>query len=132
LKYNLQTGQARNADGKTITYTLTSDARDIASIEYQDVPKAQSYGYNEYGQVIHEETPGGQVTDYIPNSVSGFKDKEIRSGVQPYIFGYDGSIAAYKTLYNQGVGKTVTEAVEFEKQSRFVIEDSNERIEKFR
>jgi enoyl-CoA hydratase/carnithine racemase len=43
-----------------------------------------------------------------------------------------GSIAAYKTLYNQGVGKTVTEAVKFEKQSRFVIEDSNERIEKFR
>jgi enoyl-CoA hydratase/carnithine racemase len=43
-----------------------------------------------------------------------------------------GSIAAYKTLYNQGVGKTVAEAVAFEQQSRFVIADSNERIEKFR
>jgi hypothetical protein len=43
-----------------------------------------------------------------------------------------GSLAAYKVLYNQGIGKTVTEAVEFEKQSKFVIEDSNERVEKFR
>jgi len=43
-----------------------------------------------------------------------------------------GSIAAYKTLYNQGVGKTIAEAVEFEKNSRFVIKDSRERIEKFR
>jgi len=43
-----------------------------------------------------------------------------------------GSISAYKTLYNQGVGKAVTEAVEFEKNSRFIIEDSHERIEKFR
>ncbi len=43
-----------------------------------------------------------------------------------------GSIAAYKVLYNQGVGKTVAEAVEFEQKSRFVIEDSNERVEKFR
>lgn len=43
-----------------------------------------------------------------------------------------GSIAAYKTLYNRGFGKTVSEAAEFEKNSRFVIEDSHERIEKFR
>jgi enoyl-CoA hydratase/carnithine racemase len=43
-----------------------------------------------------------------------------------------GSLAAYKTLYNQGIGKTVAEAVEFEKQSKFAIEDSNERVGKFR
>lgn len=43
-----------------------------------------------------------------------------------------GSIAAYKVLYNQGAGKTVAEAVEFEQNSKFVIEDSNERVEKFR
>ncbi len=59
-------------------------------------------------------------------------DTAIQKLTEKILANSRGSIAAYKTLYNQGVGKTVAEAVEFEKQSRFVIADSNERIEKFR
>jgi enoyl-CoA hydratase/carnithine racemase len=42
------------------------------------------------------------------------------------------SLAAYKVLYNQGGGKTVSEAVAFEEASVFPISDANERVEKFR
>jgi enoyl-CoA hydratase/carnithine racemase len=42
------------------------------------------------------------------------------------------SLAAYKVLYNQGSGKTVSEAVAFEEASIFPISDANERVEKFR
>ena len=59
-------------------------------------------------------------------------DKAVNALTEKILANSRGSIAAYKTLYNQGVGKTVAEAVEFEKNSRFVIEDSHERIEKFR
>ncbi len=59
-------------------------------------------------------------------------DATVHKLVEKILVNSRGSIAAYKTLYHQGIGKTVAEAVEFEKQSRFVIADSNERIEKFR
>ena len=59
-------------------------------------------------------------------------DAMVKTLTEKILANSRGSIAAYKTLYNQGVGKTVAEAVEFEKNSRFVIEDSHERIEKFR
>ena len=59
-------------------------------------------------------------------------DTAVKALAEKILVNSRGSIAAYKTLYNQGIGKTVTEAVEFEKNSRFVIEDSRERIEKFR
>lgn len=43
-----------------------------------------------------------------------------------------GSLAAYKTLYNQGIGKTVDAALAFENSSVFPISDTGERIAKFR
>lgn len=43
-----------------------------------------------------------------------------------------GSLAAYKTLYNQGIGKTVDAALAFENSSVFSINDTDERIAKFR
>lgn len=59
-------------------------------------------------------------------------DAAVQTLTEKILANSRGSLAAYKVLYNEGIGKTVTEAVEFEKQSKFVIEDSNERVEKFR
>jgi enoyl-CoA hydratase/carnithine racemase len=59
-------------------------------------------------------------------------DAAVQALAEKILANSRGSIAAYKVLYNQGIGKTVSEAVEFEKQRKFVIEDSNERVEKFR
>jgi enoyl-CoA hydratase/carnithine racemase len=59
-------------------------------------------------------------------------DAAVQALAEKILANSRGSIAAYKVLYNQGIGKTVLEAVEFEKQRKFVIEDSNERVEKFR
>lgn len=59
-------------------------------------------------------------------------DAAVQTLTEKILANSRGSLAAYKVLYNGGIGKTVTEAVEFEKQSKFVIEDSNERVEKFR
>ena len=42
------------------------------------------------------------------------------------------SIAAYKVLYNNGVGKSVSEAVAFEQDNTFPIADTEERLAKFR
>jgi len=59
-------------------------------------------------------------------------DQTVQTLAEKILTNSRGSIAAYKVLYNQGIGKTITEAVEFEKYSVFPIEDSNERLEKFR
>ena len=42
------------------------------------------------------------------------------------------SIAAYKVLYNNGAGKSVSEAVTFEQDNAFPIADTEERLAKFR
>ena len=42
------------------------------------------------------------------------------------------SIAAYKVLYDQGLGKTVSEAVRFENTSTFPISHTGQRLAKFR
>lgn len=59
-------------------------------------------------------------------------DAAVQTLAEKILANSRGSLAGYKVLYNQGIGKTVTEAVEFEKKSKFLIEDSNERVEKFR
>ena len=59
-------------------------------------------------------------------------DATVQTFVDKILANSRDSLAAYKVLYNQGSGKTVSEAVAFEEQSVFPIADSNERVEKFR
>ena len=59
-------------------------------------------------------------------------DTTVQTLVDKILANSRDSLAAYKVLYNQGSGKTVSEAVAFEEKSVFAIADSNERVEKFR
>ena len=59
-------------------------------------------------------------------------DATVQALVDKILANSRDSLAAYKVLYNQGSGKTTSEAVAFEEQSVFLISDSNERVEKFR
>lgn len=43
-----------------------------------------------------------------------------------------GSIAAYKSLYNKGGGRSEMKALEYEEEKIFAIEDTNERLAQFR
>ena len=59
-------------------------------------------------------------------------DTTVQALVDKILANSRDSLAAYKVLYNQGSGKTVSEAVAFEEASVFPISDANERVEKFR
>ena len=59
-------------------------------------------------------------------------DKTVQTLADKILANSRGSLAAYKTLYNQGIGKTVDDALAFEKSSVFSINDTGERIAKFR
>ena len=59
-------------------------------------------------------------------------DTTVQTLVDKILANSRDSLAAYKVLYNQGSGKTVSEAVAFEEASVFPISDSNERVEQFR
>lgn len=59
-------------------------------------------------------------------------DKTVQTLADKILANSRGSLAAYKTLYNQGIGKTVDNALAFEKSSVFSISDTDDRIAKFR
>lgn len=59
-------------------------------------------------------------------------DKTVQTLADKILTNSRGSLAAYKTLYNQGIGKTVDAALAFENSSVFPIGDTGERIAKFR
>jgi enoyl-CoA hydratase/carnithine racemase len=59
-------------------------------------------------------------------------DKTVQTLADKILANSRGSLAAYKILYNQGIGKTVDNALAFEKSSVFSISDTDERIAKFR
>lgn len=59
-------------------------------------------------------------------------DKTVQTLADKILTNSRGSLAAYKTLYNQGIGKTVDAALAFENSSVFPISDTDERIAKFR
>jgi RHS repeat-associated protein len=82
-RYNLPTGTVTDFNGKTATFTLTSDGKDIEKIDYQDAGSL-SYAYNSFGQVELVTTPEGLVIDPSYNA-DGFKISEDRGGVH---YGY--------------------------------------------
>jgi enoyl-CoA hydratase len=93
------------------------------------VQKARELSFTADTFTGHEAAAWGIANRAVPLAEL---DAAVQTLAEKILANSRGSLAAYKVLYNQGIGKTVTEAVEFEKQSKFVIEDSNERVEKFR
>lgn len=59
-------------------------------------------------------------------------DHTVQTLAEKILANSQGSLAAYKTLYNQGIGRTVEDALAFEQSSVFSISDTSERIAKFR
>ncbi len=92
LRYNLPTGASQNANTKTVTYTLTPDHTEIASIDYGN-GALLAWTYNEFGQRLTESTPDGVTRSWDPDSTTGFlRSQSI--GPLTTTFAYDGSVAA--------------------------------------
>ncbi len=117
-RYNIPQGAAKNANGKTITYTVTSDNRDLASIDYGG-GATSGWTYNEYGQVLTASTPDGIAQSWSYDSTSGYP---LSEAVGPLVtrFGYDGTIAG-----QLGTATTITlprgSPVEMSYDSRLLV-----------
>jgi RHS repeat-associated protein len=90
-RYNLPPGGATDFNGKSVTYSLTGDGRDIDKISYQNA-SARDFDYTAFGQLDREETPEGVVIDPEFNT-DGFKVSEKR-GAASITYAYDGSTAS--------------------------------------
>jgi RHS repeat-associated protein len=91
-RHNLPTGTHRDANGFVISYTLTSDGRNIASIGYGGAGTA-SFDYNDRGQIESHTSPEGFGTEFDYDGATGFLAGE-RKGDNTYGYGYDGTAAS--------------------------------------
>ena len=70
LRYNLPVGSAKNANGKSLAYTLTTDNKEIGSIDYGGGARS-AWTYNEYGQRLSESMPDGVSRQWDPAGDTG-------------------------------------------------------------
>jgi RHS repeat-associated protein len=91
LRYNLPVGVTRDFNGFNHTITLTADGRDVGSIVHQGAGETRS-SYNEYGQLLTEDSPDGVHVEYRYGSATGFTEKRIR-GANETGLEYDSSVA---------------------------------------
>lgn len=92
MHYNLPQNSAKNANGKTITYTLTPDNRDIQKIDYGGGAILQ-WTYNEHGQPLTQSDPNGVTRGWGYRPQDGYLQSESIGSVTTG-FDYDGSTAA--------------------------------------
>ncbi len=90
-KYNQLSGATTNADGKTVTYTLTGDKRDVASVAYEG-GASTSHTYNESGQDLKTTMHFGVTTEVAYDSQTGYPVERKMGGVSTTI-GYDNTEA---------------------------------------
>ena len=91
-RYNVPSGEQKDANGFITTYGLTSDRRAVESIDYAGVA-SKTASYNSHGQATHTVDENGVEHTIAYDGATGFVQKES-SGAFSSTYGYDGSIAS--------------------------------------
>jgi RHS repeat-associated protein len=90
-RYNLLSGASTDFGGNPITYSVTSDGRDVEEIRF-GAAGTMSVDYDDHGQVESITTPDGLRVELDYDAASGFKTAERNGGIETG-FGYDSSVA---------------------------------------
>jgi RHS repeat-associated protein len=91
-RYNQQSGVQLDANNFRTTYTLTSDGRSVATIDYGG-GASRTASYNSLGQVTHTVDENGVEHTTVYDGTTGFVRTES-SGSITYTYGYDSSTAS--------------------------------------
>ena len=90
--YNIQSGDQVTANGFTDKYQLTSDNRDIGSIDYNGAG-TKTMVYNDNGQMTQVTDEKGETAATAYDSSTGFVTSHTAGSIQ-FTYSYDGSIAS--------------------------------------
>lgn len=90
--YNMRSGVCSNADGYAITFGLTSDKRETASIQYGSAG-TQTFTYYPNGQPQSKTDDRGVTTTFTFDNGSGFLTTQARGSIV-YTYGYGGDYAS--------------------------------------
>jgi RHS repeat-associated protein len=91
-RYNVMSGQVTDYNGKSNTYTVRGDGREIESIDY-DGGGTQKYKHDDdTGQLMEETSPEGVKQSYGYENMTGFLMSITRGSLSPTMYSYGGDV----------------------------------------